>query len=384
MTTTHDLIVVGAGPAGSAAALTAVRAGLRVALIDKAAFPRDKLCGGGITGRSRRHLHDIFGTGIDEGLFRTCRHMRLTEADRVLADLPSAPPIWMTMRRDFDAALLDMARAAGCEAITGLRITELALDDGRVGLADGKRLCAPVVLGADGANSAVARALFGRAHDPARIGFGLEAELPLAEAAGPVVDIDLAGAAWGYGWAFPKQGSLTVGVGGVHRRNADLRGSFERAARRYGADPARLRVKGAFLPFGEVRRIPGRGSVLLAGDAAGLVDPITGEGIAWAMRSGQLAALAAAGAIAAGRPEQALARYRRSLRPVQSELSRARVLRAMIYHPWLNPAFLRFVERSPGLQRRYLDLLSGDLDYADLGWRALPRLVLRMVRRGVC
>lgn len=380
MSATHDLIVIGAGPAGSAAARTAAQAGLRVALVDKAAFPRDKLCGGGITGRSRRYLREIFDLDMDSAIFRVCSHVRLTHAGRVLADLSDAPPIWMTMRRDFDALLVEAARAAGCEVIAGGRIAALSLEAGEVRLADGKTLRAPILLGCDGANSAVARALYGRAHDPARIGFGLEAELPRGP--GPdAIEIDLAGAAWGYGWAFPKDRSLTVGVGGVHARNADLRSRFDAFARRQGADPGAVRCKGAFLPFGEVRRMPGRGRALLAGDAAGLVDPITGEGIAWALKSGHLAARAVAEAQAACRPDEALRRYARSLRPVHAELRRARALRALFYQPQLQPGFLRLLSREPGLQRRYLALLSGDLDYADLGWRAVPQLALRLLTR---
>jgi flavin-dependent dehydrogenase len=236
------------------------------------------------------------------------------------------------------------------------------------------------VVGADGANSPVATSLFGRAHDPLRIGFGLEVEAPPSQG-DPVVEIDLAAAAWGYGWAFPKAGSTTLGIGGVHRRNPGLRQSMDAFTARHGARPGALRVKGAFLPFGEVRRIPGRGRVLLAGDAAGLVDPLTGEGIAWAMKSGQLAGLAAVDALRGGNPDHALPLYTRTLRPIHRELRRARVLRAMVYQPRLQPAFLRLLEREARLQRRYLSLLSGELDYGDLGWRAVPRLLARLATR---
>ena len=127
--------------------------------------------------------------------------------------------------------------------------------------------------------------------------------------------------------------------------------------------------------------MPGKGRVLLAGDAAGLVDPITGEGIAWAMKSGALAATAAVEALRRGRADTALGRYSRALRPIQTELRRARALRWLAYQPRLQPAFLRLLASEPGLQRRYLALLSGDLDYADLGWRALPRLGWRLLCR---
>ncbi|QLQ19924.1 MAG: hypothetical protein HZT43_16740 [Exiguobacterium profundum] len=88
-------------------------------------------------------------------------------------------------------------------------------------LEDGTALSARALIGADGVNSAVAKALFGRAFDPAGIGFALETEVPGPPAA--AAELDLAAAAWGYGWAFPKAGGTTVGVGGVAGRNPDLR-----------------------------------------------------------------------------------------------------------------------------------------------------------------
>jgi geranylgeranyl reductase family protein len=378
----HDLIIVGSGPAGAAAGVTAARAGLKVALIDRAAFPRDKLCGGGFTGRARRHMIRIFGHDVDDALFLPCRRMRLVADGTVLGEHAEAPTIWLTMRRDFDAMLQAEARQAGCEVFAPARIADLDPSATAVALRGGPTLTAPLLIAADGANSAVARALFGRAFDPARIGFGLEVELPRAAAGtGDAVEIDLAAAAWGYGWSFPKARSVTVGVGGLQARNPDLRARLDRyLARRGGGGP---RCKGAFLPFGDFRAVPGRGRALLAGDAAGLVDPITGEGIAWAMQSGHLAAGAAVAALAAGAPERALALYTQSLGPIQADLRRARRLRTLIYQPRLQPAFLRLLAREPGLQRRYLALLAGDMDYADLGWRAVPKLAARMLARAV-
>jgi flavin-dependent dehydrogenase len=295
--------------------------------------------------------------------------------------MADAPPIWMTQRRELDALLLDEAGRAGCTLQTGQRIAEMDALAGRIVLADRTALAAPLVIAADGANSTVAKALFGRAYDPGQIGFALEVDAPRRSQARAPVEIDLGAAAWGYGWAFPKTGAVTLGVGGVHRRNPEMRATFERFAARHGVDLDVLRCKGAFLPFGEVRAVPGKGRVLLAGDAAGLVDPITGEGIAWAMKSGALAGSAAARAHRDGRPDGALRHYSRSLRPIQAELRRARALRWLAYQPWLQPAFLKLLASEPGLQRRYLALLSGDLDYADLGWRALPRLGWRLLRR---
>ncbi|MDT8856869.1 hypothetical protein RNZ50_17895 [Paracoccaceae bacterium Fryx2] len=184
---------------------------------------------------------------------------------------------------------------------------------------------------------------------------------------------------WGYGWAFPKRGGLTLGVGGVHRRNPDLRARLDMLLARHGIDPGACRIKGAFLPFGDPRPAPGRGAVLLAGDAAGMVDPLTGEGIAWAMRSGQLAALAAAEALAAGRPHTAFAAYAHALRPLQRELARARLARSLVYHPLLQRRGLDLIARQPGMQRRHMQLLAGEMYYADIPSR-LPKLALALMR----
>lgn len=377
MTAEFDLIVIGAGPAGASAAVTARRLGLSVALVDKARFPRDKLCGGGITGRCALHLDRVFGS-LPEALFLETRVVRLVAGARLLGEVADAPPLRMTMRQGFDAALMARAVAAGAADFTGVRIAGMTLEAGWVALADGRALRGRVLIGADGVNSAVGRALFGRAHDPARIGFGMEVEHrgPVA----PVVELDLAAAEWGYGWAFPKPHGVTLGVGGVAARNADMRGAMAGYLARHGVAADQVRMKGHFLPFGDFLAEPGRGAVLLAGDAAGLVDPITGEGIGWAVHSGALAAEAAAEVLRAGAPERALEMYRRRLAPVHRELDRARRLRAVVYHPWLRGRFLTLLARQPRLQQRYLDLLAGKLDYADIRWSALPRLALRMMR----
>ncbi len=374
---THDLLVVGAGPAGSAAAITAHRAGLRVALIDRATFPRDKLCGGGVTGRAMGHLVAIFGDRVPEAGFHQTTHIRFTAGPRVLRQITDAPPIHMTTRVGLDAALQARAVAAGVEDCCGQRIAALDVAEGQVTLADGRVLAAPVVIGADGINSAVAKALFGRAHDPARVGFALEIEVPGLPGDG--IDMDMTAAPWGYGWDFPKAHGRTLGIGGIAAKSPDMKGSFQDWLSARGIDPATVRIKGHHLPFGELRPSPGRDHVLLAGDAAGLVDPITGEGIAWALRSGQLAAEAAVIALRMGAPDRALALYQARMAGVRRELSRAMWLAKLVYHPWLQPRFLNLLASSDRLQRRYLEVLSGELDYGDVRLRRLTGLMLRVL-----
>ncbi|SLN66456.1 Putative oxidoreductase/MT0587 [Pseudooceanicola marinus] len=382
---TFDVIVLGAGPAGAAAAMTACRQGLTVALVDKACFPRAKLCGGGVTGRSARYFEEIFGTPLPPELIDTKTAVEFHAEDRPLGALPQIPPMHLTMRWHFDADLVARVLAAGATDLTGCRVAEIDTTTPALTLSDGRRLTARVLIGADGVNSPVARALFGRAYDPARIGFGLEVEAPAPPGnADRPLRIDFGAAQWGYGWDFPKSGSSTIGIGGVLSRNGDMKGAMAAYLDLLGQDPTQP-VKGHHLPFGDFRRRPGRGAVLLAGDAAGLVDPITGEGIAYALKSGQLAAQAAARALAEDAPATALRRYRATLRPIHRAIRQARAIRLLLFAPLFRPAFLAAFRRSGHLRHLYMRLLAGEIEYPDLAratLRRLPAFLTGALQRG--
>lgn len=375
-----DILVIGAGPAGSAAAAQAARAGLSVALIDRARFPRDKLCGGLFTGRSARHMAAVFGLEVTPDIFARQTRLCFVARGEVLRDL-SGPPVFLTMRMALDARLFARAVELGAVPITGQAVKSIDPGACTVTLADGQTLSGRVLIGADGVNSPTARALFGRAHDPATIGFGLEIEGPPRPLG--VIEIDFAAADWGYGWAFPKPGSTTIGVAGLARENTDMKAHMATYLRGHGIDPNAVRLKGHFLPFGDFRRVPGRGAVLLAGDAAGLVDSITGEGIALAMESGALAARAAADALTHGQPDSALTRYRRALRPAHANLALSRAWRQMIFPRPVRGAFRRAFAGSSRMPEKYLSLLAGEIDYTDLRSDLVtraPKLAWRVAR----
>jgi geranylgeranyl reductase family protein len=375
-----DVIVIGAGPSGASAAYVAARAGLRVALIDRKIFPRDKLCGGLITGRARRHYAEIFGHDMpfDPQDRKTTVDFRYR--GQPVGIIEDAPALCATMRWDMDAMLCAHAMGAGAQDFTGQAVAEIDRDARTVTLKGGLVLGFGVLIGADGVNSQVARALFGQPFDRARIGFGLEIETGGAhiDPAAPI-RIDLAAAQWGYGWVFPKRCSTTVGVGGLLGKNPEMKRAMSAYCDMLGIDAAEASFKGQFLPFGDFRTVPGQDAVLLAGDAAGLVDPITGEGIGYAMQSGQLAAKAALAALSAGQPETALTRYRHALRPVHRALRMARLIRPVIFLPALEPGFARAFQRSSTLRRDYLRLMAGEVEYEQI----LARLVLRLPRLGL-
>ncbi|MEQ5872007.1 geranylgeranyl reductase family protein [Sagittula sp. NFXS13] len=378
-TRSFDLIVIGAGPAGTAAACTALRNGLRTALIDKHDFPRDKLCGGGLTGRAIGHYARIFGKTMPEIPLEKRKSFEFYAFGQNLEAGEDAPPIHLCMRHDLDAYLVRLAVEAGVEDFTGQSGT-LDLDATAVDLPK-IRLVAPVIIAADGVNSPTAKLLFGEAFDRKQIGFALEVERP-----GPATDvplrIDFGAAEWGYGWQFPKTGGTTIGVGGVMHRNADMKAKMAAYLEQLGVTEP-LKVKGQFLPFGGFRATPGKGCVLLAGDAAGLVDPITGEGIAHAMRSGELAGIAVAQALANQAPQSALKRYKRSLKPIHSSLKQARVLRQIMFREALRPTFIQSFRRSKTLKSEYLRLLAGETEYGAIMRQMViraPGFALRALR----
>lgn len=379
-----DVIVIGAGPAGAAAGFRAARAGLSVALIDRKRFPRDKLCGGLVTGRARAHYARIFGHAMPfaPDARKTTVDFRLR--GRPVGRIENAPELCATMRRDMDAMICDQALGAGAQDFTGQRVAALDPAARTVSLGSGESLRYGALIGADGVNSQVARALFGQSFARARIGFGLEIEADAPHLPADTIGIDLAAAQWGYGWVFPKRRTTTIGIGGLLAKNPEMKRAMAAYCQRLGVHPPESGFKGQFLPFGDFRKVPGRASVLLAGDAAGLVDPITGEGIGHAMASGQLAAEAAIDALAAGRPETALVRYRRALRPLHRSLSMARLIRPLIFAPALEPAFARAFTQSTTLRRQFLDLMAGEAEYGDILWRLvlrLPRLGFLMLQR---
>ncbi len=388
-----DVLVIGAGPAGAAAAVTVARAGLSVALIDRAAFPRDKLCGGLFTGRAQKVFRQVFEQPIDPDLVSEHRRISFWVRGECLSEMADAPPMYTTMRWDLDHALVRLAVGAGARDLTGTRVAQMRLEAGCLKLADGRVLRGQVIIGADGVNSPVAKALFGAAYDRDKIGIALEAEvaLPVPQAVDqspPEVPlrVDFSAVAGGYGWRFPKKRSTTIGVGGPHAANPEMRASMEAYLRLNGVAPERCVIKGHFLPVGDFRRVPCRAEVLLAGDAAGLVDPVTGEGIAYAMESGHYAGASAVEAIRAGAPERAGPVYLRRLRGIHQALRLSRRIRPVIYAGPLQASFARSFRKSKTLKHMYLDVLAGEMEYPQL-FRAVllrwPRLLLRALRGGV-
>ena len=285
-----DVLVAGAGPAGSATAIHLARSGARVMLADKARFPRDKPCGGGLTGRALKRAPVDPSPVVERDVDRFELRLRY---GRSFARSHDEPLIRMTQRRRLDAYLAEQAAEVGAEFRDGSAVDGVALDEtGVVAMVGGELVRADTLVGADGANGVVARVV-GVGKGIVR-GVALEGNVTL-EALHQDLErtavIELATVPGGYGWIFPKGDHANLGVGGWGGEGPRLREHLARLARAHGVEPDALTdVRGHRLPMRRLGTPAGAGRVLLVGDAAGLVDPLSGDGIYEAFVSGRLAA----------------------------------------------------------------------------------------------
>lgn len=295
-----DLVVVGAGPAGCAAALALLgrRPDARVLLLDKAAFPRDKPCGDGIAPHAVDELERL-GAADAVADAPAVGWLHLHSPHGVTSSGQPSRPLRVVPRRVFDARLVAAATARGA-VLRRARVRRLRDRGDSVAVDDE---LARVVVGADGANSSVRRLLGAAPNPPDALAVAVRGYAPAAAPGSEdALVIAMVSEGWpAYWWSFPLApgygcGGANVGYGLVRsslaRGRDDLHGRLAALVPGPPADPATLRVH--HLPLTLRRPAPAQGRVLLAGDAASLINPLTGEGIYYALLSGRLAGIAAA------------------------------------------------------------------------------------------
>jgi geranylgeranyl reductase family protein len=367
----YDVIVAGGGPAGSSAAIHLRRAGARVLLFDRATFPRDKPCGGGVTGRARAQAPVDISPVVEQEVNKVRFSYRL---GRFFDYEYPETLVWMTQRRRLDAYLLEQAAGLGAEVRQDCAVRGVALGPARATVqTDAGDVTARVVIGADGANGAVARSLsLTPSPDPPvalEANFYYDGAVP--NSAGPngqvppgwrgVLALELGSMYGGYGWSFPKADHFNVGCGGWRLEGARLRDHLAALAPHYGLDPAAARnLRGHHLPTREGTRPISKGNAVLVGDAAGLVDPMSGEGIYSAFVSGRLAAETVA-AYLQGRTKTLSAYDATVEQQLMPDLRAAGLLRDA-YHLLPGPAYM-LMRRWPYLRQSLCQLMLGRKTY---------------------
>jgi geranylgeranyl reductase family protein len=369
----YDAIVVGAGPAGSTLARLLATQGVGVLLLDRARFPRDKPCGGGVTVRAASQLDIDLAPVTERTIFAARFTYRLGKAFRHQSGQPLT---YMTQRRRLDLFLAERAAAAGAQFHDGEPVRAVEIEERAVTVrTDRGHYTATALAGADGANGIVGRST--GAAPRMDLPVGLKGNVPLEKQVErrweDTVALDLGSLPGGYGWVFPKGDHLNVGVGAWRHFGPHLRRRLAALCQRYRLPGDRLSdMRGHRLPLRRPGSPIAHGPVLTLGDAAGLVDPLSGEGIHTAFLSAGLAAEAVVRYLGEQTPD--LSSYQAAVdRQIMPEILASRKLHDLFhYAPYPYTSVLQHSDR---FWRLFCRVIRGEMTYVGflkmmgpLGW----------------
>ncbi len=374
----YDVIVVGGGPAGATAAYELASEGVQVLLLEKERLPRYKCCAGGFPLKAARLLDLDLSSAYDMEVTKARCTYRGGSA--VLMDFGRVVG-WTVMRDKLDYLILKGAMKAGAHVVDCQRVREVEIRSDRAFVRTaGREYSAFIVVGADGANGIVARSV--GLMKQRRLAVAVESEITvkqhILEAKRGCVYFDLGSVPGGYGWVFPKKEHLSVGVGEFQGKPTKLKACLSNFLRILDlpSNVQQARVRGHLVPLGGVDRPLHRERVLLLGDAAGLAEPMTGEGIYYAIKSAKLAARVIDHCLQDNSLD--LSRYTQQINAqVTRDFKYARLLASLLYH--LPQLSFRFFVRSPLVRSGIADVLVGNSTFAQLFYQLLrnsPKILI--------
>jgi geranylgeranyl reductase family protein len=366
----HDVVIVGAGPAGAACAYHLAKAGARVLILEKEKLPREKPCGGGVSPEVGRWFDFDFAPVVRHSVRRV--RFSWNGGDATGSDFGTAEPLWLVRRDAFDHFLVQQAVAQGAELRDGCPLEDLRREGERWELKTPQGpVAARFLVAADGAKGTLAKRL-GLKLQARAVAGALEAESPLPSADPEAAHLDFGLVPGGYAWNFPKADCQSIGLGTFRgRAPKDLRQRLGAYCEGYAAPLSGCHLAGHPLALWDGdQRLHAEGA-LVVGEAACVVDPLTAEGIRPSMYSGVLAARALQKALSG--EAEALAAYSRAVaQEIGRDMAWAKRL-AQIFYMAPGLAY-RLAVKHPQAGHHMARILTGEARYADLAERALRRL----------
>lgn len=383
----YDLIIVGAGPSGATAAIYAKIHGLKTLLLDKQKFPRDKICGDALSGKSVGILRDLEfldevqnlpGAYIQSVTFSSPSH-EMFNIDLKQTSLKNVPKGFVIRRKIFDQFMFSKAKKAVDTVIENFTVTDLLTEEGTVTGVKGKidssedikEYHGKIIMGADGYNSIVARTLGLYEHDPKHWVVALRCYYKDIKGLTDQIELHYVDEVVpGYFWIFPmEENYANVGIGMLHQyikqNNVDLKSALEKAINspffkeRFANATPMEKPMGWNLPVGSKKRKNYGNGFMLLGDAAGLIDPFTGEGIGNAMYSARIAVEIAKEAIKKNDVSEKtlFAYYERLWKAIGNELKVSHKLQKIGKYPFM----LNFVIKKAARNKNVSDIIAGML-----------------------
>lgn len=344
-----DVVIIGGGPAGISAGVVLQKQGYKTCIIDNQTFPREKLCAGVITTKAVKLIHHIYsGLDLNSLEINYISKISMFYKDKVVGNYIVKNPYGVVNRTEFDNALLNHYKALGGTVFESQKKYQILYDKSIVRLAGGKELKYRCLIGADGINSKV-RAYVQRKWKTSILCFETFVANSSKEDTIKIYFGDMLG---GYCWRIPGQNRIGIGLGEfyIRRRKRSIK-KYEDYFKEQGVNDL-SKVNGAFVSSGYFVKNPVKNNVILVGDAAGLVDAMSGEGIFFAMESGHQAALAITDFFKYQKP---LSEYVKRIRRIHRKMREQSKFNKLLYVPGFQKICMNHMKNNPLFTQGVLD-----------------------------